>query len=258
MGYYLAEACQNTFIIFNQLHKKIADERFLLKAHEALLIENADDALILIDSSFKKESMFLQMLVLGHDKTLGEFCGNGARACASLLFETYPRVKKFFLKTAFGSHELKNHQAGIYSINMPLPRFEANPKFVSQTIPDDFRYVEIIEPHLVCQKMMSDEQLISIGKSLNQQRNLFPRGINVNAYQIQDDQTLFVKTYERGVQRLTKSCGTGSLSCSFVFNPQGQTEVITPGGVLEITFNNHSSLLKGQAAYIKAESMMEV
>jgi diaminopimelate epimerase len=253
MKYYLAEACQNTFVLMDCLEPSMDPTLILHQAHEYLKYENRDDALILTEGARQGNAFYARMVVLGLDGTLGEFCGNGSRACAAYLFERYPRVEKFFLTTKYGAHPLMRHDDGFYSIKLPPARFEINDKFIAN--PNLFKkaygfdYVEMIEPHLVVQKAMSDEELLSLGRELNSRKDLFPHGININAWQKLNEGSLHVKTYERGVQRLTRSCGTGSMSCAAFCGFHGNVHVSTPGGSLIIQVQGDGIVLKGPASF---------
>lgn len=250
MKYYLAEACKNTFILFDYLNSPIEDANFFFKARQCLEKENRDDALILTNSIIEDGSFHARMMVLGLDGNFGEFCGNGSRACAAYLFEKYPHAQTFYLDTYLGSHPLQKHSGDSYSIKLPTANFKVNPKFVTD---ENFiehyglNYVEMIEPHLIIEKDLNDDQLFSLGRELNSQKNIFPLGINVNAWHILDNGTLHVKTYERGVQRLTQSCGTGSISCASYYKKYGTVSVVTPGGPLKITLNQNFVELQGPA-----------
>lgn len=246
MNYFLAEACKNTFVLFDYMKCSSIPPHLLLEVLITLRVEQRDDALILTQAETKGDSLFINMLVLGPDGAFGEFCGNGARACAAYLFEHYPNFKSYFLKTQWGLHPLLRHHEGVYSIQLPPHRCEANSKFIMQ-VPAGFHYVEMIEPHLIIESAMSDEELLGLGKKLNQQKSLFPLGINVNAWQQIGKDYLHVKTYERGVQRLTQSCGTGSVSCAAFYKTCGTVNVLTPGGALEISIKEGSISLKGPA-----------
>src|SRR3990172_4448657 len=262
-GYYLAEAIQNTFIIYDGLKHSVLDKAFLLRIHSHLIKENRDDAMILVDGQTKDNAFYARMIVLGVDGEFGEFCGNGSRACAAYLFEHYPQYQKIFLVSNRGTHQLHRYQDGTYSTHLPFVNFEINPKFVAQ--PEKFErnnsfyslafdgkhlfYADAIEPHLVIQEEISDEELEQLGRAINQQKELFPLGINVNACRILKDNAIRVRTYERGVQRLTQACGTCSCcsSACYLKGQEGQVQVTTMGGQLEITLLSDGLRLKGPA-----------
>lgn len=249
INYCLAEACQNRFILFNCLHVAELDQEFLHQAHQHLKKQKRDDALILINGEVHANTFLVQMVVLGLDGKLGEFCGNGARASAAYLFARYPFFKTISLKTARHLCPLTKQEENTYSVKVPPARFEWNHKFITTPtlLQKQFEYVETGEPHLIIEKIMNDSQLTSIGRELNQQTDLFPLGINVNAWHVLEEGTIFVKTYERGAQRLTKSCGTGSMACAAFYRGNGTVQVVTPGGALEIILREHEIELCGQS-----------
>jgi diaminopimelate epimerase len=251
MEYFLAEACENTFVVFDCLGTPVVESPFLQKAHDCLVQEKRDDALILIDGQAHTDALYLQMMVLGLDGSLGEFCGNGARAIAAYLFENYPMYKQFFLKTPVGVLALNKHGLEIYSVQLPPARLQWNPKFICKGFNElkHFTFVDMIEPHLVFEGELSDEELISLGRKLNAQKEIFPLGINLNAWRVLTDGSLYVRTYERGVQRLTQACGSGSVSCAVVYKQTGSIQVTTAGGLLEIAIQKDGIILKGPASF---------
>jgi diaminopimelate epimerase len=264
--YIFAEACKNTFLIFDRLNETSLDEEFIKWAHKTLLEKQRDDALILIDGREKNGDFYAKMLVLGQDGIFGEFCGNGSRSCAAYLYSKYKQYNNFYLVTNQGNRLLTKYENNIYSILLPKVKFDINPKFIIK--PDLFKkekdfyfinfndkklyYAEAIEPHLVLKEKISDDELVDLGKLLNARRDIFPLGININTFKEVEKNILHVTTYERGVQRLTLSCGTGS-SCTtafFLANKIGGVKIITPGGELQITVNKDDFQLKGPATIL--------
>ena len=222
----LAEACQNTFVLFDC----IDSEPNWKSAHAALLKENRDDALILTLEKKTPTALYLKMHVLGVDGQFGEFCGNGARSAAAYLFSHYPEFKEFYLVTGRGTFPLFSYGMGIYAVHLPKVQFSED-------------HWEILEPHLALEKKLSDRELLDLGRAINQKRS-----INVNAWVELQPSVIAVKTYERGVQRLTKSCGTGSCVCASLYlNGKGSVFVKTPGGLLLIRLQDKHLELIGPA-----------
>ena len=80
------------------------------------------------------------------------------------------------------------------------------------------------------------EDLRSLGRGLRA-HPAFPKGANVNFYEIIGPDHLIEKTFERGVEDFTYACGTGTGSVTAVLTLQGEVSgqnvrVDVPGGTL--------------------------
>jgi diaminopimelate epimerase len=84
--------------------------------------------------------------------------------------------------------------------------------------------------------------IVKDAKSIRYSGRFSKEGINVNfAERISGDE-IFVRTYERGVEDETLSCGTGVVASSLAFAAKGgnkvdNVRVKTPGGKLEVRFS---------------------
>ncbi|MBX2964703.1 MAG: diaminopimelate epimerase [Cyclobacteriaceae bacterium] len=94
-------------------------------------------------------------------------------------------------------------------------------------------------PHLVC--FVDDVQHYPVfdeGRKLRYDKQ-FKEGANVNFVELQPNNTIFMRTYERGVENETLSCGTGATAASLAASRKGYTSPITVkvrGGELSIEF----------------------
>ncbi len=85
-------------------------------------------------------------------------------------------------------------------------------------------------------------------------------GANINFVEPQEDGSFFVRTYERGVEDETHSCGTGVTAVAIAMNYIGKTDAMevavnTPGGRLKVSFRKegndyHEIFLSGPAMYV--------
>lgn len=253
---FFAESAQNTFLLCDCLPEKDLSSVDLKGLHALLLQEGKDDALLLLNGQKQEARLFADYFVLGCDGDLAEFCGNGARALSAYLHTNYPKYKEFALKTSRGIYPLKQLENDDFAALLPFPSTKWNPKFISdwmlfQQEHPNLVYTEVMEPHLTVHQSMRDEELFKLGRTLNQKKDLFPCGINISAWDLIEEKTLHVKTYERGVQRLTRSCGTGSIACTLHAKLLDQITVKTPGGLVYITWSSDGVLLSGTSTIEK-------
>ena len=83
--------------------------------------------------------------------------------------------------------------------------------------------------------------LLRLGRTLRHYPD-FPKGANVNFYEIIGPDHVYERTYERGVEDFTYACGTGTGSVVAALMRRGlvsgeNTKVHVPGGELFITLN---------------------
>ena len=90
---------------------------------------------------------------------------------------------------------------------------------------------------------IEDIDVFNLGKK---HRNLLehqPDGVNINFVQKISNYTFKIRTYERGVENETLSCGTGAVASAIAMHYSEQTEknkilIKTLGGDLIITFDS--------------------
>lgn len=92
---------------------------------------------------------------------------------------------------------------------------------------------------------ISTADVFITGRSIRNQMPFQPDGINVNFVQPQADK-LLVRTYERGVEDETLSCGTGVTACAIAATARQTgdfiTSIETPGGNLKVSFTKDTPL----------------
>jgi diaminopimelate epimerase len=79
---------------------------------------------------------------------------------------------------------------------------------------------------------------------------VFLKGTNVNFVCVVSKNEITVRTFERGVEDETLSCGTGSVACAAVAYKLGKTghrvKVNTKGGEFVITIKDDAAFMEGQ------------
>lgn len=95
-------------------------------------------------------------------------------------------------------------------------------------------------PHYV--RLVEEVALLdlpSLGKEINNLPPFQNTGTNVNFVELAKNNRLFMRTYERGVNDETLSCGTGAVAAALVAFTQGYRSpmrITTPGGELQVSF----------------------
>jgi diaminopimelate epimerase len=102
--------------------------------------------------------------------------------------------------------------------------------------------------------------VFSEGRRIRNLGQFMPAGINVNFVQPDGTNRLFVRTYERGVEDETLSCGTGVTAAAIASTGTATgffaINITTPGGTLKVTFTKPSAdaatgvVLTGPAAFV--------
>ena len=95
-------------------------------------------------------------------------------------------------------------------------------------------YVEFVDS-------VNSVDIVGLGQMIRYNERFKAEGINVNFVQ-QDEGQLFVRTYERGVENETFSCGTGVTASALIAGIEKLGEqrinIETLGGKLAVSFNN--------------------
>lgn len=252
-----ADVRKNTFLIYDLIGQDI-------NTHSLKTIKNAiwnilenkivDDGLLLQQIDATNGCLKVIMHVLEPDRTVADFCGNGANAVASYLLQKYGRqFSKIVLVSRRGEHSIFQDKKGTCFINMGKPIVELTPQIFHHEGKDyRFTLVDAVERHLVTDNFYDYHLLQSIGEAINKTwKNQFPQGINVNCIRLGEKTDLEVMTYERGVYTITQACGTGSTgACSMAIQQnlipsRASYQIGVLGGEIELFFENKNGFWLG-------------
>ena len=97
-------------------------------------------------------------------------------------------------------------------------------------------------PHYVqLSSGLAGKDVVTDGRAIRMSKDFIAKGINVNFVEFVSNDSIYVRTYERGVEDETLSCGTGVTAAALVFahNEYGynMVNVKTSGGKLAVEFD---------------------
>ncbi|WP_010179536.1 diaminopimelate epimerase [Aquimarina agarilytica] len=108
--------------------------------------------------------------------------------------------------------------------------------------PGDHWFLDTGSPHHVQEvQKLSDFDVFTQGRNIRSGAPYFEEGTNVNFVEQINDDSFSVRTYERGVEGETLSCGTGVTAVAIAMHTANKTaaekiNIETPGGKLTISF----------------------
>lgn len=158
------------------------------------------------------------------------FCGNGARCSVAFAhFLSIFKNNKTVFTAIDGLHEAEINQ-DIVKLKMgdvDIINSDGDDSVLDTGSPHYVKYVEDI----------SNFNVFAEGNSIRNSANYQEKGINVNFVENISDDEIFVRTYERGVEDETYSCGTGVTASALTFLQKSNLtsiKVKTLGGDLKV------------------------
>ena len=233
--FYKYQGTGNDFILLDnreKIYSGITTEQIYSMCHRHFGI--GADGLMLLNI---KEGFDFEMKYFNADGKEGSMCGNGGRCILKFAAMMGKKKTKYNFSATDGVHEGEIDFNGEVRLKM---------KDVKGV---EFSYTHYVlntgSPHYV--KNVSDVKqvdVVSEGREIRNSREFAEEGINVNFVETLDDDTIYVRTYERGVENETLSCGTGVTASALIsaHNDRGfnRVEVKTYGGKLSVEFEKIS------------------
>jgi diaminopimelate epimerase len=218
----------------------LCDRRFGIGADGLILLENDSE------SDFK-------MVYYNSDGNQSTMCGNGGRCLVAFA----KKLKIIDNSTSFmavdGIHHATISDENSVSLQMKDVDFvnsQSNYTFLDTGSP---HHIEIVSS-------ISSLDVKSLGAAIRYSDLYGSAGANVNFVEQISDDIFSIRTYERGVEDETLSCGTGATAAAIAMNFIGKTnsnsiKINVQGGKLEVSFDKKDSqfsnvFLKGPAAFV--------
>lgn len=219
---------ERTFDIQNSsLIQKLCNRRFGIGA----------DGLIVLRS---EPEIDFRMIYFNADGYEGSMCGNGGRCATAFANILFPDKSEYTFKAFDGLHRAKILSAKNDGFVISLGMNDV------QT-PLDFEQDVVLNtgsPHYV--NFVQDAGMIDVnhlGRGIRNSEPYLRDGINVNFVEVHAD-SITVRTYERGVEEETLSCGTGVTASAIAAHFKQlinieEVSVFTRGGELKVNFKKN-------------------
>lgn len=246
MRFWKMNGAGNDFIILNNMEEGLPAEAFPILArtlcapHRSL---GADGFMVVQPAQGEGD---FRMGFYNSDGSLGEMCGNGARCICRYGYETGLAGETQRVETTAGLVTGRRISRREYQVRLNDPTtisLQEELEAEGKTWP--CAYVELGDPGLPHAVVpypglagADPQALFRLGRALRNHPR-FPKGANVNFYEITGPDQVLEKTYERGVEDFTLACGTGTGSVVTVLTLLGQVsgrgvKVTMAGGVLTV------------------------
>jgi diaminopimelate epimerase len=196
------------------------------------------DGLVILEDSQKADA---RMRIFNPDGSEAEMCGNAARCAAKVLVQDeIATSSNVTLETISGiiTAQVKDNTVKIKmtkphsfkdKVHIRIENIDYNGSFINTGVPHTVFFTEDT----------GKVDLIKIGPEIRYDKQFQPDGTNVNFVQVLGNDSISIRTYERGVENETYACGTGAVASSVVGYLKGllkanKITVLTKGGELSV------------------------
>ena len=170
----------------------------------------------------KSKSADVRMRIFNADGTEAEMCGNGARCTALYVGHQvtkspgHPKKIKIQTKAGIIDSEVNDNVVKIKLTDPKGIRLDIPLKAGKRNIKVNF--IDTGVPHAVIfTEGLDNIDVFNLGKFVRFHKQFSPRGTNVDFVEVLGEDSIKVRTYERGVEDETLACGTGSVASALIF-----------------------------------------
>lgn len=196
------------------------DRRFGIGADGVILLQN-------------HPAYDFEMVYINADGREGSMCGNGGRCVVQFAHDLGVIDTSTRFLAVDGEHTAV--------LSEGLIHLAMQPAGLPSDAPENGFYLNTGSPHhLVWVENLPEYDVEQVGKALRWHNHYAPGGTNVNFVERLSDNSLRVRTYERGVEAETYSCGTGVTAAALLLAYQEawpsafEVAIATTGGHLKV------------------------
>ena len=237
-------ATGNDFIIIDNRQSIVnANDSVLWKKICSLKTGIGADGVLLLEKSTKAD---FKMKYINADGGEVEMCGNGARAITAFASERIDHKKETYqFETMNGLYECGIDKEYGYKLKMTelydVDKIKLN-CFYDQLQSEKSLYLNTGVPHCVFEVKNLNAYPVFQNGNLVRYNSLFEKGTNANFFEVISNGHLKIRTYERGVENETLSCGTGitatAIAAARFYDWKNQIVIDAVGGKLAVNFSS--------------------
>ena len=229
--FILIDETESDFHLTEQQVKRMCDRHFGIGA----------DGLICLRTSSIAD---FEMIYYNSDGRLGSMCGNGGR-CAVLFAN---ELKMIGDETTFIAAD-GSHKASISFLSDREVKLKMNDVDKIEKQGNDY-FVNTGSPHFIrLVSNLAEAEVDRLGREVRNWPSFIDEGTNVN-FVLVNGSILHIRTYERGVEAETLSCGTGVVGSVLALVHAGLLSAVSPaqvqsqGGRLKVHFRQEATGFK--------------
>lgn len=208
------------------------------------------DGLILLENDTETD---FRMVYYNSDGNPSSMCGNGGRCLVAFAKSLGVISDQASFTAVDGLHRATIAANGVVSLEMSdVDEVKIYPEYV---------FLDTGSPHHVqLEADLARLDVKSIGSAIRYSDLYGKRGSNINFVQQISSDTFAIRTYERGVEDETLSCGTGATAVAIAMHATGKTSnnhlhINVEGGKLQVSFEKQESkytkvMLTGPATFV--------
>ncbi|WP_066225309.1 diaminopimelate epimerase [Formosa haliotis] len=203
------------------LINRLCDRRFGIGADGLILLENHPE----VD---------FRMVYYNADGNESTMCGNGGRCLSQFAKDLKVIDQKGSFEAIDGMHHVE--------FDGDLVRLQMQDVFTVENH-ESYVFLNTGSPHHVqFENNIETFDIKTLGRNIRNGAPYYKEGTNVNFVKKLSNNEFQVRTYERGVEDETLSCGTGVTAVAIAMHYLGETEAETvhlkvQGGALQVSFN---------------------
>jgi diaminopimelate epimerase len=235
--FYKYHGTGNDFvIILSERHESWMNETWISGICDRHFGVGADGLIAILPS----EAADFKMVYYNADGREGSMCGNGGRCAAAFAWKHKLAGESMLFEAYDGLHkaEIVNHNKQSTQVKLQLSdvdTWDQTPEAI---------LINTGSPHYVVQvNDLESIDLVAEGRKIRYNRSISEQGVNVNFFRMRNGK-VELRTYERGVEAETLSCGTGVTAAAMaasLWYGGNSFEIAMPGGNLKVQFNSEQS-----------------